>query len=69
MSNSKASLEGKGPRPSNPYVRILWAMQRGVGITLSAKECHDMGYDDAIETVAYNAVDASLSTPHTPTGE
>lgn len=56
MSNTLGSLEGKGPRPSDPYVRIVWAMRRGVGIKLSAKECHDMAFDNAIETVADNVV-------------
>lgn len=63
MSDSKSSLDGKGPRPSDPYVRIVWAMKRGVGITLSAQECHDMAFDDAIETVAHNTVHDVLSTP------
>lgn len=63
MSNTAKSLEGKGPRPSDPYVRIVWAMMRGTGCTLSAKECHDMRFDDAIETVATHVVEGP---PHRP---
>lgn len=46
------SLEGKGPRPLDPYIRILWAAKRGQGITLSADEVWHMSLDDAIATAA-----------------
>lgn len=62
MSDHERALEGKGPRPADPYVRIIWAMKRGTGCTLSAKECHDMSFDDAIETVAQYAVFGPPST-------
>jgi hypothetical protein len=54
-----SALEGKGRRPTNPYVRIMWAAHRGQGITLSADEVYLMSFDDAISTVASNvATDA-----------
>lgn len=46
------SLRGKGKRPEDPYVRIIWASMRGHGITLSAKEVFALSFDDAIATVA-----------------
>jgi len=51
------SLEGKGARPEDPYVRIMWASKKNVGITLSAEEVHDLSFDDAIATVAYGVFD------------
>lgn len=46
-------LNGKGPRPADPYVRIVWASERGLGCTLSADEVGRMSIDDAIATRAY----------------
>lgn len=45
--------EGKGPRPADPYQRIIWAAKRGVGCNLSAEECRDMFFDNMISTRAY----------------
>jgi hypothetical protein len=47
-----AAYEGKGRRPADPYLRIVWASKRGQGCTLSPEECHMMALDDAIATVA-----------------
>jgi hypothetical protein len=35
-----------------PYQRIVEASKKGVGVRLSAEECWDMAFDDAIATRA-----------------
>jgi hypothetical protein len=36
----------------NPYIRIMKAAKRGVGVRLTAEECHFLSYDSSIATVA-----------------
>jgi hypothetical protein len=42
-------------RKRNPYVRIIEAAKRGVGVKLSAEEVHYLAQDSAIETAAFNS--------------
>jgi hypothetical protein len=45
--------------PRNVYIAIMKAARSGVGLRLTAAECHELSCDDAIETHAGNCLDAS----------
>jgi hypothetical protein len=42
------------PRKRNPYIRIVEAAKRGIGVRLSADEVYYLAQDGAIETAASN---------------
>lgn len=44
----------------HPYVRIMYAAERGKGVVLSASEVWDMHLDDAISTHAANRIHGNV---------
>lgn len=61
MSDKPEALQGKGPRPRNPHVAILWAAARGKGLHLSKDDVWTLRWDDAIETHATHVTEGE---PH-----
>lgn len=43
----------------NPYVRIMQAAERGVGVRLTAEDVYYLAQDDAIVSVATNTLDGT----------
>ena len=45
----------------NPYIRIINAAKRGVGVRLTAEECYYLAQDDSIVQVATRTADGEES--------